>query len=143
MTTRNLDALFEPKSIALIGASNQPRSVGAVTAKNLFEAGFAGPIVTVNPHEQAIRSTINYHSVEELPLAPDLAVIATPPPTVPEIVASLGARGTRAVIVLTAGFVEGRSRLRNLTSFAFLARTALDSFRQQKASTRALPTSRR
>ena len=51
MTTRNLDALFEPKSIALIGASNQPRSVGAVTAKNLFEAGFAGPIVTVNPHD--------------------------------------------------------------------------------------------
>src|SRR5271166_2296146 len=109
MTTRNLDALFEPKSIALIGASNQPRSVGAVTAKNLFEAGFAGPIMTVNPHEQAIRSTINYHSVEELPLAPDLAVIATPPPTVPEIVASLGARGTRAVIVFTAGFGEGGS----------------------------------
>ena len=109
MTTRNLDALFEPKSIALIGASNQPRSVGAVTAKNLFEAGFAGPIVTVNPHEQAIRSTINYHSVEELPLAPDLAVIATPPPSVPEIVASLGARGTRAVIVVTAGFGEGGS----------------------------------
>ena len=109
MTTRNLDALFEPKSIALIGASNQPRSVGAVTARNLFEAGFAGPIMTVNPHEQAIRSTLNYHSVEELPLAPDLAVIATPPPTVPEIVASLGARGTRAVIVVTAGFGEGGS----------------------------------
>ena len=109
MTTRNLDALFEPKSIALIGASNQPRSVGAVTARNLFEAGFAGPIMTVNPHKQAIRSTINYHSVEELPLAPDLAVIATPPPTVPEIVASLGARGTRAVIVVTAGFGEGGS----------------------------------
>ena len=81
MTTRNLDALFEPKSIALIGTSNRPRSVGAVTAKNLFEAGFAGPIVTVNPHEQAIRSSLHYHSVEELPLAPDLAVIATPPPT--------------------------------------------------------------
>ena len=78
-------------------------------AKNLFEAGFAGPIVTVNPHEQAIRSTINYHSVEELPLAPDLAVIATPPPIVPEIVASLGARGTRAVIVVTASFGEGGS----------------------------------
>jgi acetyltransferase len=42
MTVRNLGALFEPKSIALIGASNQPRSVGAVTAKNLFEGGFSG-----------------------------------------------------------------------------------------------------
>jgi acetyltransferase len=107
MTTRNLDALFAPKSIALIGASNQPHSVGAVTAKNLFDAGFAGPILTVNPHEQAIRSTINYRSVEELPLVPDLAVIATPPPTVPEIVASLGALGTRAIVVVTAGFGEG------------------------------------
>ena len=55
MTTRNLDALFEPKSIALMDASNQPRSVGAVTAKNLYEAGFVGPIVTVNPHEQTRR----------------------------------------------------------------------------------------
>ena len=109
MTTRNLDALFEPKSIALIGASNEPGSVGAVTAKNLFRAGFAGPILTVNPHEQAIRSAINYHSIEELPLAPDLAVIATPPPTVPEMVAALGARGTRAVIVVAAGFGEGGS----------------------------------
>jgi acetyltransferase len=119
---RNLRALFEPKSIALIGASNRPHSVGAVTAKNLFEAGFAGPIMTVNPREQAIRSTINYHSVEELPLAPDLAVIATPPLTVPGIISSLGARGTRAVIVVTAGFGEGGS-----SEGAELRRTTLEA----------------
>ena len=46
MTVRNLDALFKPKAIALIGASNRPRSVGAVLARNLFEAGFRGPIMT-------------------------------------------------------------------------------------------------
>ena len=63
MTVRNLDALFKPKAIALIGASNRPRSVGAVLARNLFEAGFRGPILTVNPREQAIRSTLNYRSV--------------------------------------------------------------------------------
>ncbi|HMN87067.1 MAG TPA: acetate--CoA ligase family protein, partial [Bauldia sp.] len=107
MTTRNLDALFEPKAIALVGASNQPRSVGQVLAKNLFEGGFAGPVMAVNPHEQAVRSTINYHSVAELPVTPDLAVIATPPRTVPGLVAELGARGCRAAVVVTAGFAEG------------------------------------
>ena len=75
MTVRNLDALFKPKAITLIGASNRPRSVGAVLARNLFEAGFRGPILTVNPHEQAIRSTLNYRSVADLPITPDLAVL--------------------------------------------------------------------
>ncbi|PWW31734.1 CoA-binding protein [Chromohalobacter israelensis] len=63
MSIRNLDALFSPATIALIGASNRPGSVGAVLARNLFDAGFAGPILTVNPRERAIRSTLNYHAV--------------------------------------------------------------------------------
>src|SRR5262249_21746232 len=93
MTIRNLDALFKPKAIALIGASNRPRSVGAVLARNLFETGFRGPIMTVNPHEQAIRSTLSYRSVAELPMTPDLAVLSTPPDTIPGLIAELGERG--------------------------------------------------
>ena len=107
MTTRNFDAVFAPKAIALIGASNRPRSVGAVLAQNLFESGFRGPVMPVNPHERAIRSAVNYRSVADLPIDPDLAVIATPPATVPGIIAELGARGCRAAIVVTAGFGEG------------------------------------
>ncbi|MEC9483903.1 MAG: CoA-binding protein, partial [Halomonas sp.] len=107
MSIRNLDALFAPSAIALIGASNRPGSVGAVLARNLYEAGFAGPIMTVNPHEQAIRSTLNYRCVADLPVVPDLAVISTPPPTVPELIGELGARGCRAAVVITAGFGEG------------------------------------
>ncbi|WP_458525618.1 bifunctional acetate--CoA ligase family protein/GNAT family N-acetyltransferase [Onishia taeanensis] len=107
MSIRNLDALFTPSSIALIGASNRPGSVGAVLAKNLFEGGFAGPVMTVNPHETAIRSTLNYRSVAKLPIAPDLAVICTPPDTVVELVRELGERGCRAAVVITAGFGEG------------------------------------
>src|ERR1700681_3633947 len=107
MTVRNLDALFAPKAIALVGASNQANSVGAVLARNLFEAGFAGPILPVNPHETAIRSTINYRSVADLPVTPELAVIATPPQTVPGLIAELGQRGCRAAVVVTAGFGEG------------------------------------
>lgn len=107
MSIRNLEAFFSPSSIALIGASNRPGSVGYVLARNLFDGGFAGPILTVNPKERAIRSTLNYRSVSELPLVPDLAVIATPPGAVARLVGELGARGCRAVIVVTAGFGEG------------------------------------
>ena len=101
MTTRNFDALFEPKSIAVIGASNRAGSVGAVLARNLFAGGFQGAIMAVNPHAAAIQSTLCYHSVAELPYAPDLAVVATPPDTVPGLIAELGERGCRAAVVIT------------------------------------------
>ncbi len=106
MTTRNLEALFDPGAIALVGASNEPGTVGAVLARNLMESGFAGPVMAVNPHERAIRSMLSYRNLAELPIAPGLAVIATPPPTVPGIVAELAARGCRAAAVITAGFGE-------------------------------------
>ena len=109
MTTRNFDALFRPASIALIGASNKEGSVGAVIARNLLSAGFHGPIMTVNPHEQAILSTLNYRSISELPVKPDLAVIATPPQTVPRLIDELGERGCRAAVVITAGFESDSS----------------------------------
>ncbi|MDD3652511.1 CoA-binding protein, partial [Immundisolibacter sp.] len=107
MTIRNLDALFKPKSVALIGASTRPRSVGAVLARNLFGAGFSGPVMPVNPKYVAVEGVLAYKDVASLPLAPDLAVIATPPHTVPQLIAELGARGTRAAVVITAGFKEG------------------------------------
>lgn len=107
MTTRNLDALFHPSAIALIGASNRPGSVGSVIAKNLFEAGFDGPILTVNPKERAIRSSLNYSSISDLPIPVDLAVVATPPDAIPGVIAELGAKGCRAAVVITAGFGEG------------------------------------
>lgn len=107
MTTRNLDALFHPSSIALIGASNRPGSVGSVIARNLFEAGFDGPILTVNPKERAIRSSLNYARVADLPIPVDLAVIATPPDAIPGVISELGEKGCRAAVVITAGFGEG------------------------------------
>ena len=109
MTIRNLDYIFKPKSIALIGASNKPHSVGAVTADNLRLAGFDGPILPVNPHHQAVAGALAYKDVASLPLTPDLAVICTPPETVPGLIAELGARGTKAAIVITAGFKEAGS----------------------------------
>jgi len=103
MTTRNLKALFEPTSIAVIGATNRPNSVGGTVMHNLLDGGFAGPILPVNPGHDAIAGVLAYDSVADLPLAPDLAVICTPPRTVPGLIADLGERGTRGAIVLTAG----------------------------------------
>lgn len=64
-------------------------------------------MLTVNPSARAIRSTLNYHSVSELPLTPDQAIIATPPESVPGLIKELGERGCRAAVVITAGFGEG------------------------------------
>src|SRR5437016_4598943 len=100
MSVRNIEAFFSPKSIALIGASHRPPSVGSVVARNLLSAGFKGPIMPVNLHQKAIQSIVAYPNVADLPVAPELAVIATPAETVPQIVRSLGARGCRAAVVV-------------------------------------------
>ncbi|WP_182086476.1 bifunctional acetate--CoA ligase family protein/GNAT family N-acetyltransferase [Aureimonas sp. ME7] len=107
MSIRNLDALFEPRSIALVGASNRAGSVGAVLARNLFGSGFQGPVMPVNPRESSIRSVVCYPSIAELPVAPDLALVATPAAGVPAVVDELGARGARAAVVISSGFDEG------------------------------------
>jgi acetyltransferase len=106
MSIRNFDRLFHPASVALIGASERPGSVGAVVARNLRRAGFRGELLFVNPHLSSLDGAPVYPSVTGLPHAPDLAVIATPPDTVPGLIAELGASGTRAAVVITAGFGE-------------------------------------
>lgn len=107
MSIRHLDSLFNPKSLALIGASRREDSLGAVLAANLMSAGFEGPIYPVHPKADEIGDRVAYPSVADLPEAPDLAVIATPPKSVPDLVAQLAERGTRAAVVITAGFGEG------------------------------------
>lgn len=107
MSIRNLDHLFKPRSMALVGASRETGSLGAVLARNLFKAGFVGPIMPVNPRYRAIEGVLAYPDAAALPQVPDLVVIATPPPTVPDLIAQFGARGTRGAVVITAGFGEG------------------------------------
>jgi acetyltransferase len=107
MTIRNLGRLFAPRSVALIGASDRPHSVGAVVARNLLRGGFNGPIMPVNPRHTAIESVLCYPDVAHLPVVPDLAVIATPAVGVPALVGELGARGCRAAVVLSADFGRG------------------------------------
>lgn len=113
MTIRNLEYLLAPNSVALIGASRQPGSVGAQIAANLIAGGFKGSITFVNPKHSAISGVACYPSVAALPVAPQMAIIATPPSTVPKLVAELGARGTRAVTVITAGLGADKQHMLN------------------------------
>ncbi|MGZ3236705.1 MAG: CoA-binding protein, partial [Burkholderiaceae bacterium] len=103
MSVRNLPYLFSPHSVAVIGASEKPHSVGATVLSNLVEAGFKGDIYPVNLKHDTLLGHKVYRNVSALPTVPELAVICTPPETVVDLIAELGARGTKAAIVLTAG----------------------------------------
>jgi acetyltransferase len=103
MSVRNLKHLFAPLSVAVIGASERPRSVGATVLHNLHAGGFKGPIYAVNPKYRTLLDQPCYGALDRLPAVPELAIICTPPQTVPGIIAELGELGTRAAIVLTAG----------------------------------------
>jgi acetyltransferase len=107
MTIRNLEALFAPASVALVGASARAGSVGRIVASNLREGGFAGDIRLVNPRHASIDGAPCFPSVSALPRAPDLGVVATPPETVPGVIADLARHGTRAAVVITAGLDAG------------------------------------
>jgi acetyltransferase len=104
MSIRHLDSLFDPASVALIGASPRPMTVGNTVWRNLRGAGFAGPCWAVNPKYTEIEGEPCFADVASLPAAPELAIVATPASSVAAIIAALGARGTRAAVVLSAGF---------------------------------------
>lgn len=103
MSVRNLDSLFEPASVAIIGASSRPASVGATVWHNLAHGGYTGTLYPVNPKYAQLDGHMAYASVADLPATPELAVICTPAASVVALVQALAARGTRAAIVLTAG----------------------------------------
>ncbi|MEE3044679.1 MAG: bifunctional acetate--CoA ligase family protein/GNAT family N-acetyltransferase [Pseudomonadota bacterium] len=103
MSTINLDHLFKPKSVAVIGASNRPHSVGHVLMRNLLAGGFDGPIMPVNPRSQSIGGVLAYPDVNSLPVVPELAVICVPPKAVVPVMECLAEKCCLAAIVLTAG----------------------------------------
>jgi acetyltransferase len=106
MSIRNLEFAFRARSIAVIGGSESEGSVGRTVMLNVRNAGFAGAIYPVNPKHQEVFGLPCYAKVADLPAAPDLAVLMTPPQTVPGLIADLGRRGTRAAVVLTAGISD-------------------------------------
>jgi len=103
MSGRNLEYLLAPRSVALIGASDRPGSVGHTVMRNLLEAGFDGPVWPVNLHRESVAGRRAYPSVASLPEPAELAVICTPAATIPALIQELGVAGTRAAVVISAG----------------------------------------
>ena len=111
MSTYRLETLFRPRSVAIVGASPREQSVGRLIIRCLREGQFGGPLQIVNPHYGEIEGISTIGSVGEITSAADVVVIATPPTTVPDIVAAAGAKGTAAAIIITAGLGHGSGSL--------------------------------
>lgn len=101
-----LDALFRPRSVAVIGASRDRHSVGGAILHNLLTAEFQGQVFPVNPSATVVHSLKAYPSVEAIPDAVDLAVIAVPKAAVADAVEACGRKGVRGLVVITAGYKE-------------------------------------
>jgi acetyltransferase len=106
MVTLNLDKVFNPKSVAIIGASDVEGSVGYAIVKNLTQHGYAGKVYFVNIRKPEILGVKTYQNVGQIPEHVDLAMIATPAKTVPEVVEECGKAGVEGVIIVSAGFKE-------------------------------------
>lgn len=102
----SLTGLLAPRSVAIVGASDDPVRIGGRPIAYMKSQGFAGPILPVNPKRATVQGLPAYPSVAALPETPDVAIIAVPGELAIEAVDVLGARGTKGVIVFTAGFAE-------------------------------------
>lgn len=104
MSTTNLEYLFNPKSVAVIGATNDQANAGNIVMRNIMAGGFMGPVMPVSGQAEAIAGVLTYKSVKHLPKSPDLAIVCSPLDEVPEIIHSLKDRGTRCAVLMGSGF---------------------------------------
>ncbi|MBI4930373.1 MAG: acetate--CoA ligase family protein [Bacteroidetes bacterium] len=101
-----LDSLFKPKSIAIIGASSKELSIGNVILKNLVHYGYTGKIYPINPKEPEVRGVKAYPTIFDVPGEIDLAHVIIPSKFVPQIIEDCGKKGIKSVIINSAGFSE-------------------------------------
>ncbi|HVL70831.1 MAG TPA: CoA-binding protein, partial [Beijerinckiaceae bacterium] len=118
MSTYRLDRLFAPRSVALVGASPREGSLGRTILQNLRRAGFPGPIRLVNPRHREIDGLPCVARIDDLDAPPDLMVVASPPASVPGVVAAAAQKGVAAAIVVTAGLGHGPGSLAEETRLA-------------------------
>lgn len=119
---RGLEAVFRPRSIAVIGASRERGAVGAEIFYNLLQHGFQGPVYPVNPKSPVVQSVAAYRTIEDTPGPVDLAMIVVPAAHVAAALEACGRKGVRAAVVISAGFKEiggeGVARERELVEIA-------------------------
>jgi acetyltransferase len=122
MSTHKMERLFNPKSVAVIGASNKKGSVGYILIHNLIAAEYNGVIYPVNPKLRAVQGIHSFATVAQVPRKVDLAIIAVPAPGVSEVVRECGEAGVGACVIVSAGFketgAEGRRRENEVLTIA-------------------------
>lgn len=106
MGARNLEKIFDPQRIAVIGASDREGSLGGKVLRNLIGVGYKGVVYPVNPFRPTVHGMTAYPNIGKIPWQIDLAIIATPAHTVPQIVEECGKAGVGGIIILSAGFGE-------------------------------------
>jgi acetyltransferase len=105
-----LTFLLEPRSIAVVGASETPGSIGETLVRNMMDTNYAGKLFFVNPQHDKVFGQKSYDSVESIPQRLDLAVVCTKSETAPAIIDACGRAGARAAIILSGGFSESGPR---------------------------------
>ncbi len=103
---KNLSGMFEPKSIAIVGASREPTKIGAIVLKNIIMSGFLGKIYPINPNIDSVGQMKFYKSVDNLPEIPDLLIIAVPSKISNSIVDEAGKFGVKNIVIFSAGYKE-------------------------------------
>jgi acetyltransferase len=106
MVTTNLDKIFNPKNVAIIGASDVEGSVGYAIVKNFTQMGFTGKVFFVNIRKPEILGVKTFPTVDQIPEPVDLAIVATPAKTVPDVMEECGKAQVKGVIIVSAGFKE-------------------------------------
>ncbi len=119
-----LKSFFKPGSLALIGASSRKEKLGFKILQNVIDSGFPGSIYPVNPSSDSILDLKSYKNIQDLPETPELAVIVIPAPRVAEALEECGKKGTRAAIIISAGFKEiGEKGLKREDELKTIAKT--------------------
>lgn len=106
MKPHYLEKLFSPSSIAVIGASDKPNSVGMKVFKNLLQGNFEGKLYAINPNHNQVQGKQCFSSIKKIKESIDLAIIATPAKTIPDIIVECGEKDIHTAIVLSSGFSE-------------------------------------
>ncbi|MEJ7745060.1 MAG: GNAT family N-acetyltransferase [Nocardioidaceae bacterium] len=119
---RSMARFFEARSVAIVGASRRQDKVGATLVRNLVLAGYSGRVYAVNPAAEAVAGMPAYKTVQDIPNEVDVAIVAVPADTVPDVVLDCAAKGVHGLIIISSGFAEtgddGRRRQRRLVGLA-------------------------
>src|SRR3989338_4510420 len=106
MSERNLTKLFNPGSIAILGASRDEKKIGHIVLKNIVNSGFRGRVFPLNPNTDSVEGMDCYADYKDLPEVPDLAILAVPAELAVALLEPIAKKGTKNIIVFSSGFKE-------------------------------------